>query len=685
MAKIIVENCILDKINEKYNWKCQSLDDVKINMKKTIEEASEINELIDNIKVCDIAVGSGHFLISVLNRIIYIKKYLNVLFKYNKKELLTEYDIDIDDDTLRITDGQGHLFKYDKMNALLQTIQETLFNEKKKIIENSIYGVDINTKAIAICQLRLWIELLKNVYYVNDKMQILPNIDINLKSGNSLVNRIRYKVNDTAKLTDINYSKIKKDVKAYKELVKEYINSSSKNTKKEVEQKIKEIKNEILKNEVISEYKLLTTNNEAVLYNEKEDNNLYKNTFEWAIEFPKLLDEEGKFVGFDCIIGNPPYATLNKKQNQKVGIEISNSILDYYKKNPLYQSALGGVLNIYRLFMCRSIDLLKEGGYNCLIVPMSFLCDEGTRELRYNYCQSTNIRRIDIFPEKDNVNRRIFKEAKVSVCIVLNKKIKGTSVIPLRVFLDNVINDNKDYINIEFDGLKFINSDLKLPLLYNTIEYELYKRISNNKRLKEYSKCYVGEIDLTNCKKFITTNPNDDLMLRGAQVQKFRITNNISQGDILYLKGKEFRKTIKESNNKLDHYERRRIVMQGITGVNEKNRLVMTMCPPNYYLGNSVNYLVTTTEKDVDYYLLGLLNSELLNWYFKKISTNNNVNGVDVDTLPIKEGTDEQIRNIIKIVKDLLNKFDEQKVKEMNDIIYDIYDVSDDEKMVVAI
>ncbi|MEI2822061.1 MAG: hypothetical protein V9F02_01285 [Chitinophagaceae bacterium] len=82
-----------------------------------------------------------------------------------------------------------------------QDVQKTLFREKQTIIENCLFGVDINPKSVQICRLRLWIELLKNAYYIipdgqpqnsgriGNELQTLPNIDINIKCGNSLISR----------------------------------------------------------------------------------------------------------------------------------------------------------------------------------------------------------------------------------------------------------------------------------------------------------------------------------------------------------------------------------------------------------------------------------------------------------------------------------------------------------------
>ena len=215
-----VEKAVIDHINIEKHWNCKDLFEIKANMGMTLEDAKEINRLINEVKICDISVGSGHFLVSALNRIIAIKKQLGVLFKHVKDELLTEYDIDVIDDILSVYDGQGKSFHYDKNNVLSQSVQETLFNEKRTIIENCLFGVDLNSKAVAICQLRLWIELLKNAYYKNEVMETLPNIDINIKSGNSLINKLNFAIGSKIGQGGVELEKnTQKLINQYKKLV----------------------------------------------------------------------------------------------------------------------------------------------------------------------------------------------------------------------------------------------------------------------------------------------------------------------------------------------------------------------------------------------------------------------------------------------------------------------------------
>ena len=119
-----------------------------------------------------------------------------MLYEVITGKSLNRYEIEVVNDELIVTDEDGELFEYNPANKESQRIQETLFHEKQTIIENCLFGVDINPNSVKICRLRLWIELLKNAYYMYDvetghapSLQTLPNIDINIKCGNSLISR----------------------------------------------------------------------------------------------------------------------------------------------------------------------------------------------------------------------------------------------------------------------------------------------------------------------------------------------------------------------------------------------------------------------------------------------------------------------------------------------------------------
>ncbi len=678
MCMETIEFAIVDKINQVKGWDCQDLFEIKAKMNGSLQEATQINDIINTLKVCDPSVGSGHFLVSALNRIIFVKKQLGVLFKHDKNELLTEYDIDIVDDVLVVFDGQGRSFKYDKYNSLSQIVQETLFNEKRTIIENCIFGVDLNSKAVAICQLRLWIELLKNAYYKHGEMETLPNIDINIKTGNSLVNKLRFDAGkQIGQSNDVVSRKASELIKKYKKLVQDYKKTSDKTQKAEIKNNIERIKSEL--HGVYSQIKFtINANNEFVL-DYGTDNSIYSDAFEWAIEFPELIDNKNMFMGFDCIIGNPPYGLLNKKQNQNTSISVNPALYDYYRTYEEYKPASGGVPNIFRLFICRCFSLLRQGGKCCLIFQMSFMCDLQAANIRQYVMRNARIDFLEAFPERDIENKRVFKEVKMSVCIlgVTKTKVDDKYKFGVRINKDKFVDTNNEVMKISLADVEKIDDiNYSIPLIRQRELGIFLKMTDACNRMKEYSKCYTGEIDISLDKQYITDNTDKNLMLRGAQVQKYYITNDISQGEIFYLNADEYLRNVNSERSR--HHQKRRIVMQGITGVNEKWRLKMTMAYPPYFCANSVNYLLPPTENDFDFYILGLLNSKLLNWYFAKLSTNSNVNGYEIDGLPIKVGTVEQVNKVISLVKDALaNEGNLDTRKAINQLVYEIYGITD--------
>ena len=338
MCRETIRKAVVQKFNETKQWDCKSIEDIYDN----IENRKEANEIINSIKICDPAVGSGHFLVSALNEMIAIKSDLKILQDRNGKRL-KEYQVEVANDELIVTDEEGELFEYNPNNKESQRIQETLFHEKQTIIENCLFGVDINSNSVKICRLRLWIELLKNAYYKNEtELETLPNIDINIKCGNSLVSRFAI---DSDLKQALKKGKGKWSIDMYRIAVDTYRNAENKEQKREMEKLIADIKSDF-RSEISSNdpklkklYKLngelvkLTTQQSLFEMSKKEKevwnkkvkqlseetekleteieeikaNKIFENAFEWRFEFPEVLNDDGDFVGFDVVIGNPPY------------------------------------------------------------------------------------------------------------------------------------------------------------------------------------------------------------------------------------------------------------------------------------------------------------------------------------------------------------------------------------------
>ncbi|MCL1937440.1 MAG: class I SAM-dependent DNA methyltransferase, partial [Candidatus Azobacteroides sp.] len=175
MCRETIGRAVIQKFNEVKGWNCQTINELY----NKIENIDEANEIFNTLRICDPAVGSGHFLVSALNEMIFLKSELGILTDKKGKKL-RDYSVIVEKDELIITDNENTYFTYNPKNTESQRVQETFFKEKQTIIENCLFGVDINPNSVKICQLRLWIELLKHTYYHwgTSELETLPNIDI---------------------------------------------------------------------------------------------------------------------------------------------------------------------------------------------------------------------------------------------------------------------------------------------------------------------------------------------------------------------------------------------------------------------------------------------------------------------------------------------------------------------------
>ena len=676
MAETSINNIVLQKFNNVFceeKAPCTTIDDLKylISYDVHIKERRDFyNEIIDSLKICDPAVGSGHFLVSVLNYIVALKSELGLLSIRNR--------VEIQNDSLVIYEQDGESqFVYKRNDQESLIIQKTIFDEKRKIIENCLFGVDINPNSVQICCLRLWIELLKNTYYIgnSDEMQILPNIDINIKCGNSLVSAYDVKVGHCALETLDGRTAEAKSIKEYKNLVAEYKNTESKISKSDLKEQIKTIKNKIFPTRQLS------------LFEQNNNKGVYQNSMEWMIEFPELLDENGVFNGFDIIIANPPYGLLNKKQNQKISIETDSDLTDFLRNNIEYKSAITGMLNIYKFFILRGFKLLKQKGFFIQIFPLAFACDSSLKELRKYVFDNYSIIDIEAFPERDSTRRRVFEHAKVSVCIVsaLRYTNKNNS-FNLRKNDNKFVDETIPMTKLDLNIINELDENLTIPLA-SAKDIDLIRKIRKiSQPLSSIAHCYTGEIDISINAQYITDNPQDSEMIKGAIIDRYLKRNEMSQGEIQFLNSSKYLSEVKAE--KAQHHNYERIVMQGLTGVNERHRLKMTIIPAGIYCANSVNYL-NFSEPVNKKYILGLLNSSLLDYIFKISSTNSNVNGYEVDNLPIilaPEHIQNDIENLVNKLLEEKQKQDynsnlcEQYEQEINNIVYKLYELIEDER-----
>jgi len=386
MCHETITRALVQKFNDLKGWSCETITDIY----NKNPEIGEANRIINSLKICDPAVGSGHFLVSALNEIIAIKSELGVLSDKDGKRL-KYYNIEVINDELVVTDSEGKFFEYNPKNKESQRVQETLFREKQLIIENCLFGVDINPNSVKICRLRLWIELLKNAFYkpgiLNRELETLPNIDINIKCGNSLISRYPLDADIKTALRSSKWT-----VDNYREAVMTYRNAQSKDEKRTMEELIEKIKSDFETEVAKSDKRFLKLNklkgelislsDQTMLFElpkkEKEEwnkkvnkltgeiqnfelqiaeiksNKIYENAFEWRFEFPEVLNNDGDFVGFDVVIGNPPY----------IRAEVLGLFKEYLKQNFSVFNPGG---DIFSYFYEISFSILRPKGALCFI------------------------------------------------------------------------------------------------------------------------------------------------------------------------------------------------------------------------------------------------------------------------------------------------------------------------------
>lgn len=375
---------------------------------QTKGNATELIKLLKNVKVCDPAIGSGAFPMGIL----YVLYY-----------------------------AIHHLHSHVEPNGSFDSTQV-----KRDIIQNNIFGVDIEQGAVDIARLRFWLALVVDA----EEPQPLPNLDYKITCGNSQL--CRYSLDIPIKDVFEEYNRVEKEkahkenkewkkftLDSYRNLMMDYTEEHS--DKDGLRNRINEIKNcfkttlaigDIKKRQQaeskVIDYETVTlfgkrkadedpagyANAKATLRKLKEkeseilNNKKYENSFEWRFEYPQLLDNEGGFIGFDIVIANPPYIKEGR---------MSKTFFEPYKDSPYYK----GKMDIWYLFACNGMDLLNENGILCFIATNNWVTSFGASKLRNKVIKETRICNIVDFGAV-----MMFESASIQTMIMLFQKDRVT-------------------------------------------------------------------------------------------------------------------------------------------------------------------------------------------------------------------------------------------------------------------
>jgi adenine-specific DNA-methyltransferase len=795
MCRETIRRAVVEKFKTHFP-KCENSIDFE-DLKDKIDHTNkaqrlEANKLINDIKIVDPAVGSGHFLVSALNEMIAIKSDLQIL-SYANGDRVKGYTITLDNDELIIQNQEtDKLFEYtlNQNNNIipdLQELQSCLFTEKQILIENCLFGVDINPKSVMICQLRLWIELLKNAYYnktfvkvqnqdkgkkvtpdrVELHLQTLPNIDINIKTGNSLISKFAIKDNVFERITGF-----QKKLEEYKNWVHIYKSTNDKKAKDVLKKNLKLFKNEFkladlrvtkLQNDLrklngnyyekyqthqffaseLTEKELFwkqklenEINDKQLEIQQLKDNPIYANAFEWRFEFPEVLDDKGNFIGFDVVIGNPPYIKEYEGKH----------IFDGLRENEVYQ----GKMDIWYMFACDGLKFLKPNGLLSFIAPNNWVTNSGASKTRNFILKNAQIQQIIDFGsymifdtasiqtmimtfKKNLQNEYVFDYRKIestkpqfkdTIDILQNNRTDNNIVMQPNIIVANSLNqfltfnsNTSDIILNKIASKK--NFDLSPKEIANGIHphhdfinKKILETLGNNHKVgqgifalshKEKEDLQLSDNEMRLIKpyfnseqfsRYFAANKNEYWLIYTSS--KFKNPSEIKPYPAIKKHLDKFQSVITSDNKPYGlHRTREESFFKGEKIIVQRKcagKPVFTYTDFDTYV--SATFYIIKTERLNQKYLTGLLNSKLIEFWLKnkgKMQGNNfQLDKEPLLNIPIFSTSETKQKEVQNLVNQILTlkkenpKADTSVLEnEIDDLVYQLYNLTPEEIAIV--
>lgn len=725
MCKESLDRIVLQKFSEN-GLNAENLDilqkQILVNVNADFNFRDKAINILEEIRICDPAVGSGHFLVSALNEMIYIYYKLGLIN-------ISVSDLKIENDEILIKDREGGNFEYKRPKSQNDNhkIQMEIFNLKKSIIENNLFGADINSNSCEITKLRLWIELLKNSYYLSfdsenyHNLQTLPNIDINIKCGNSLISNIDFGISKDNFLSNLKSRIDKADMFERETLKKEFDD-----IKKELPQRFENAKVQA------KIYKNANDKTEA-----KKSKDIYEDSILYLIKlFKRTCNEYINFYqGLHDFFYNYGYININNISNEQIKAKLKNyieyfkfhefvsfekkiirevkekelskiktlmqayedfenkktfewrfefpEVLDYegnfkgfdliignppyvlvlkehenyYQYKIKYKTANGGKINLYNLFFEQSLNFIRENGFLAFITPNTYLTSPNTEILRSILLSKTSIYEITEYTEK----QRVFEKAAQAV---------ATIILTIRKIPKNEI-----VITTSKQGKKLcLQEDLKNRKLLLWVSPLIIEIEKQKYRLKDFFEIFQGEVNLTIKKEYYSDKKYKNYlpMWRGDNVGKYYPQS----------KPKEWCNKIASNN----HFTQRRIILQQVSNQGQQFRTKAFISDKDFICGNSTNYLISKNNENLLLFL-GIINSKVFNFYFNYFSFTNHLTVKELENIPIPEinsknkNLEDKIINLVdRIIEGKKSGIDMRELEEEVDrLVYKLYGLTEEE------
>ena len=326
---------------------------------------------------------------------------------------------------------------------------------------------------------------------------------------------------------------------------------------------------------------------------------------------------------------------------------------------------------------------MNSDGVLSFIVPSTLIADKNTQGIRLSFKEKGSLKFLIEFPEKE----RVFESVTQATTVFLFKQGIKSESFKLSVGLNSAVLPPESFALIKWKEVEdLFGESLTFPLIKSEHELTIMKAIRNGAQpLAKVIKCYRGDINLGTYKSSVRSTPTKLLLVRGEHIQEYYVDISNRNTDRRWFETKEVFAGVSKS----------RVVSQHIANMGLRKRLVASIIPENIVVGDSANCFEPISIGMSQKAIVALLNSNLLNWYYKKISTNNNVNIYEMDELPIRQFSSAQQKIVEKIVDQLMKIKQDNSEKaslnsdsislqnEIDSMVYDLYEVSDEFRQII--
>ncbi len=608
------------------------------------QETIQIIESLNNCKILDPACGSGAFPMGILHKMVHILNKLdngNKLWKElqkGKAVVATEAAYNIDDHTERKR-------RLDEIDDVFEN-NASDYGRKLYLIENCIYGIDIQPIAVQIAKLRFFISLIidqtKFENRENYGIRSLPNLETKFVAANTLITLEKPQLKTGDIFLNDTFLEIKKLSAQLKEVRHKYFNAKIRDEKQKYQKKDKELRNQISNHLVKVGH--TTINAHKIASFDPYDQNHFANWFESEWMFGNDLN-----TGFDIIIGNPPYVSA-------VSMARTNEEKAYFRQK--YPEATGSY-DIYILFLLRSLELSSSSGIYTWIIPNKFLVADYSINTKEKLLQNGLVYSID-----------------VSVFDVF----ENTSVYPIIIFGSKTsTKEFSEYLLEEYSNLeerKFIKPS-KLRDFSTFSDFNI-----------QFSSGATG-FEASNIKEYVSevkTKKSIPFIVSGC-IDRYSYVNENVRYMGLKLNNAFIEKPDSLAESKWKLWMNRKIVIAGMTRVIEAVYVDTPLA-----LGVGV-YAIHGFERFNPYFLTGVLNSKFLTYYINKKFKDKHlaggylaINKSTLEKLPLVTPPKDIEISIIELSEKISNlKASNQNIdtspdeQRINELIYKLYKLSEKE------